>query len=157
MHNIVVCGGPGNGKTTLARTLAARRGIEHIELDSLFHVTDFGSESPAAFRAALIGRMQAAPNGWVMCGNYVSILEHLHIEQADTLVFLDLPKRVVMARVVRRTLRRVLTRERLYGNEVRESFDNLWRWDPEKNIIRWTWVNHRVYRQRTPRLIASPE
>ncbi|MBT8194426.1 MAG: AAA family ATPase [Acidimicrobiia bacterium] len=37
MERIAVVGPPGSGKTTVARELADRLHLPHIELDSIFH------------------------------------------------------------------------------------------------------------------------
>ena len=50
-----------------------------------------------------------------------------------------------MRQVTGRTLRRAARRERLW-NGNREPLTNFYRWDPEKNIIRWAWVHHPRYR-----------
>lgn len=151
----MVAGGPGNGKTTLAAALAERLGLVHIELDSLHHVTDWESATPDEFRAGLVAAMDAAPHGWVTCGNYVTMAENTHIERADTLVFLDLPRWLVTWRTAKRTVRRAVTREDLFGNGLREPASNFLRWDPQHNIIRWAWVYHPKYRRETPHHIAS--
>ena len=52
-----------------------------------------------------------------------------------------------MARTIRRTLRRTLTREELW-NGNREPLSNLWSLNPEKSIIAWTATRHGVYRRR---------
>jgi adenylate kinase family enzyme len=87
----------------------------------------------------------AAP-GWVVDGNY-SAVRDLVWDRADTVVWLDLPRRLVMRRIILRTVRRAVTRERLW-NDNREPLANLYRLDPEKNIIRWAWVRHAVYVER---------
>ena len=85
------------------------------------------------------------PHGWVACGNYSKTAGAWLRERADTIVWLDLPRRTVFARVVRRTLGRVFGRKKLW-NGNRERFSNLLSRDPEENIIRWTWVMHPRYR-----------
>ncbi|GJM39509.1 MAG: hypothetical protein DHS20C19_28760 [Acidimicrobiales bacterium] len=150
-------GGPGNGKTTLARELASRLGLDHIELDSLFHVVDFASATDDEFRAGLVARMDAAPQGWVACGNYHSMTEGLHTDRADTVIWLDQSRALVTWRTAKRTVRRALTRQKLFGNDIREPLTNFTRWDPEKNIIRWAWVHHPIYREKTPAYLARPE
>src|SRR3546814_4713935 len=60
---------------------------------------------------------------------------------ADTIVWLDLPRPLIMRRVAGRTLRRAITREELW-NGNREPLAGLVRWHPERNIIRWAWVQH---------------
>jgi len=67
--------------------------------------------------------------------------------RADTVVWVDPPKRVVMSRVVRRTLHRVLTREELW-NGNREPWTNLYSRDPYENIIVWAWTRYATVRER---------
>lgn len=150
-------GGPGNGKSTMARRLAEALGLTHIELDSLHHVTDWGSATVDDFRRDLAAAMDAAPDGWVTCGGYVEMSGGIHIARADTLVWLDLPRATVTWRTAKRTVRRAITRERLYGNGITEPLTNFTRWDPEANVIRWAWVKHPVNRAEYPARIASPQ
>lgn len=69
-------------------------------------------------------------------------------------MWLDHPRRVVMRRVVGRTIRRGVLREELWhGNRERPS---TWlRWNPEDNIVRWAWTNHAVVRERMTERIAE--
>ena len=155
MRRIVVIGCPGNGKTTLARKLADGLGIRHIELDSLFHVTDWESATVEDFRRDLAAALDDAPGGWVTCGNYLTMSGELHIARADTVVWLDLPRGVVTWRTAKRTVRRSLTREPLFGNGLTEPRGSFTRWDPEKNIIRWAWIHHPIHREDFARRIES--
>jgi len=61
--------------------------------------------------------------------------------KADSLVWLDMPRRTVMRRVVVRTIRRVATREELW-NGNREPCSNLYSKDPEKNLVVWAWTRY---------------
>ena len=60
-----------------------------------------------------------------------------------------------MQRVVRRTLRRVITREELW-NGNREPWSNLWSRDPQRSIIAWTWTQHSAYRTHYEAEQADP-
>ena len=106
------------GKTTLGRTLAERLGVPHIELDALVHGPGWVETPDEELRATL--RPLLETDGWVVDGNYREKLGDLVLAKADLVVWLDLPARVWLPRLVRRSLRRVIRREVLW-NGNRES------------------------------------
>jgi len=69
-------------------------------------------------------------DAWVVDGNYEAVVSDGPIwRRADTVVWLDVPKRVAMWQVTTRTLRRAVTREELWhGN--REEWSNILSWQP---------------------------
>jgi adenylate kinase family enzyme len=144
MRRISLVGVPGSGKTTVGRQLAASLHVPFIELDSIFHQPCWGELPRDDFRKQVSEALTA--EAWVVDGNY-SAVRDLVWERADTVVWLDLPRRLVMRRIILRTVRRAFTRERLW-NGNREPLSNFYRLDPAKNIIRWTWVKHAEYVER---------
>jgi adenylate kinase family enzyme len=88
---------------------------------------------------------QTENGGWVVDGNYRSRVADLI--NADTYVWLDYPRWIVMRRVVRRTLGRVVMRRELW-NGNRERWRSLVNLDPSENIVMWAWANHLNYRRR---------
>ncbi len=154
MRRISVVGNSGSGKTTLARALAARLGVAHVELDALYHGRSWTEPAPEDFRRRVAAALDTAV-GWVACGNYSAVREPVVWPRADTVLVLDLPKRLVMRRVVSRTLRRTLRREELWNGNS-EPLRNLYARDPARNIVRWAWVRHDVYRHRYQRAAADP-
>ena len=154
MRRIVVVGNSGSGKSTLASQLAEKLDLDHIELDSLFHQPDWTPQDSDVFRSELIERMSAATRGWTICGNYKSVTWSLTMPAADTVAWLDLPRSVVMRRVTKRTLRRAITRQELW-NGNREPLTNFYKWDPEQNIVRWSWTMHERYRERYLQAMAD--
>jgi adenylate kinase family enzyme len=153
MRRVSLVGAPGAGKTTVARRLAASLGVPFVELDAIFHQVDWGELSREAFRTRVTEAVSA--EGWVVDGNY-SAVRDLVWQRADTVVWLDLPRRVVVRRVAVRTLRRALTRKPLW-NGNREPLTNFYRWDPQKNIIRWAWVMYPEYVQRYGAAMEDPQ
>ena len=114
-------GSTGSGKTTFARALAQLLGVPHIELDALFWQPGWVMTDPDELREKVAAAI--ACEGWVVDGNYSSRLGTLVLEQVDQIVWLDLPLRTTFRRLLRRTLRRLRTREPLWeGNK--ESFRN---------------------------------
>ena len=68
---ISVVGSAGSGKTTLARQVAQRVGIRHVELDSLFHLE--GWTPNPEFRPQVEAAL-ATPE-WVCDGNYSAVTD----------------------------------------------------------------------------------
>jgi adenylate kinase family enzyme len=144
VQRISVVGNSGSGKSTLARRLADGLGVPCLELDSIFHQPGWTELDLATFQQRT--REFTAQPAWVVDGNYRSRLGGSVWDRADTVVWLDYPRRVVMRRVIRRTLGRLVNRSELW-NGNREHWRNLFRWDPEASIIRWAWTQHHAYRR----------
>ncbi|MFI7588687.1 AAA family ATPase [Spongisporangium articulatum] len=134
-RRVLVAGASGAGKTTLAVAVAAALDIPHVEIDALYHGPGW---TPRASFAADVAGFSARPE-WVTEWQY-STVRPLLAERADLLVWLDLPRRVVMRQVVRRTVRRRLRREVLW-NGNREG--PLWMFvTDDDHIVRWAWRTH---------------
>ena len=147
MQRICVVGNSGSGKTHLARRLAARLQLPHVELDALNHRAGWQEAPLEEFRAeleAVLREHEDRHGGWVVDGNYRSRVGDLLAP--DTYVWLDHPRRVVLQRVLRRTLGRVVGRRELW-NGNRERWRNVLDPDPRENIVLWSWTKHEHYRQ----------
>jgi adenylate kinase family enzyme len=149
VRRVAVIGASCTGKTTLSRELALRLGVPHVELDALHHDPGW-QEAPAdVLRARVDAALAAAPDGWVADGNYHGKLGTSVLERADTVVFLDLPHRVALRRVLWRTLSRAVKREELW-NGNRETFRDALSRD---SIVWWVIRQHGSYRTKwEPRL-----
>lgn len=111
-RRISVVGTAGCGKTALARRLAAVLGCPHVELDALYWGREWQPATRERFRActaeALVG------DAWTVDGNYSIVRDIIH-DRCDTIVWLDYRLPQIIARLVRRTLKRVFLRELLWG------------------------------------------
>jgi adenylate kinase family enzyme len=152
MRRVSVVGNSGSGKSTLARALAARLAVPHIELDGIYHQPGW---TPLA-EEDLVRRVgeAAAGDSWVIDGNY-SAVRLLIWARADTVVWLDLPRRLVMRRIIWRTVSRVISRAELW-NGNREPWGNLVRRDPQTSIIAWAWHHHAIYQERYAAAARDP-
>jgi len=143
-RRVWVVGCSGAGKSTFARALAERLGAAHVEIDALFHGPDWTSTPREELRARVAERIAA--DRWVVDGNYRNALGDLVSRAAETVAWIDPPRRVVMASVVARTLGRMAWRTELW-NGNRERWRNLFDPRPEQNVVLWAWTRFPVYRR----------
>ncbi len=153
MDRVIVVGPSGSGKTTLARDLARRLGIEHTEMDALWWEPGWRECGPDELRCRLQA-MADATKRWVTDGNYFSIAARDAVwPRADTIVFLDLPRRITISRLVRRSVRHYVRRTELWsGNRVKLST-----FYGRDELLRFAWREHPKYRERYLRIREDPE
>ena len=156
LRRVVVQGTSGSGKSTLSAALADALGAAYLELDGLYQQPNWTGLEVEEFRSRVSSF--AEQSHWVVDGNYSQVRDILW-PLATTIVLIDLPRRVVMTRVIKRTLLRIVKRERLW-NDNRESWRNALSRDPMRNIILWAWTSHAKYHDLVPgeaREFAGPE
>jgi adenylate kinase family enzyme len=102
MRRILVLGSGGAGKSTFAARLAERTGLPLIHLDACYWQPGWVETPGEAWRERV--EQLVGEDAWIMDGNYGGTLER-RLAAADTVIFLDLPRLVCLARVVRRWIR----------------------------------------------------
>jgi adenylate kinase family enzyme len=110
VERVLVAGSPGAGKTTPARRLTARLDLTHTEMDALFHGP--GWVPRQEFEADVDALL--ASGRWVTEYQYRLVQPRL-LAAADAVVWLDHPRPLAAARLVRRTLARALGRQERYN------------------------------------------
>ncbi|MFN8041619.1 MAG: hypothetical protein U0Q07_20550 [Acidimicrobiales bacterium] len=150
MDRIIVVGPPGAGKTTTSRGLAAVLDCPHVELDGMWWDAGWTEAGSSEFRS----RVAAVTHGdrWVVDGNYFSSgARDVVWPLADTVVWLDPPRRVTVPRVVWRSANRALHRTELWnGNRERLALDR-------DSMIRFAWREHPNYHKRYVGLIHDSD
>jgi adenylate kinase family enzyme len=144
-RRILVAGVSGAGKTTLARRISERLDVPHTEIDGLFHGADW---TPRPEFTADVRRLAAGAE-WVTEWQYDAARPQL-AARAGLLVWLDLPYPLVLARVVRRTVRRSLRSEVLWNGNVEPGM--LHAILDRDGVIRWSVSTRRRYRELVPAL-----
>jgi adenylate kinase family enzyme len=143
MRRVVVFGTTGSGKSTLAERLAQQKGLRVIELDALYWGSDWQGAPVELFRYRV--ECETRDGDWIVVGNYGQVRD-LVWRPADTLIWLDLPLSIVMRRLFWRTLRRVLSQEKLWGTGNRETWRSAF--FSRQSILLWACKTHRRNRQR---------
>ncbi|HYO49629.1 MAG TPA: AAA family ATPase [Chloroflexia bacterium] len=154
-RRIAVVGTTGSGKTTMARDIAVRLGVPHVELDAL----NWGPNWTEASREVFRDRTTHALSGdaWTVDGNYSKVRDKVRDivwSRADTVVWLDYALPVIMWRLVRRTYKRVVRREELWGGNRETIKSALFEKDA---IIWWALRTYRRRRREYPVLLNAPE
>jgi adenylate kinase family enzyme len=134
---VVVIGSSGAGKTMFARRLAEILNCAHIELDALYWGPNWTPRPGFADRV----RQTTAGECWTADGNY-SVVRDALWGRATAIVWLNYSFPLVFRRAVKRTLRRALLGETIFGGN-RES---LLRTLVDPQGVPW-WII-RTYRRR---------
>jgi len=150
---IVVVGTTGAGKTTLARRIAARLELPHIELDALNWQSgwrDLTRHDPEEFVRRVAEAIEAET--WVLDGNYGPVRDIVW-QRATHLVWLDYERPVIMVRVIHRSLLRAVLRTELWAGN-RERWRQMLR---PSHPIRWAWSTWERRRRETAERLARRE
>ena len=152
-QRIVVIGTTGSGKSTLAERLAVKLGLEWIELDAL----NWGPNWTPAGTELLQARVEQATRspGWVLAGNY-SATRPVSWPRAQAVVWLDYSFWVIFSRLFRRTFRRILTREKLWGGNREHLGTHLKLWS-EQSLFHWFFKTYWRRKREYPGLFTMPE
>jgi adenylate kinase family enzyme len=151
IRRVSVVGSSGSGKTTFAIRLAARLGVPHIELDAIYWGPNWTPLDAGTFTARV--QEAIAAEAWVCDGNY-STVRPIVLERADTVVWLDLPLRTCLGRMLRRAAVRIRSGEELWGGN-RESWRDVF--IGREALFWWLTTQHRRKRRDYAARFAAPE
>lgn len=148
IHIIGVC---GSGKTTIAKEIAQRRAVPHIELDSLNWEADWVMADPEVFRQRV--QKALARDSWICDGNYGRVRDIVSF-RADTIIWLDYSLLLIMYRLLIRTVRRIWTREKVCNNN-QETFQA--QFLSKDSLFIWALKTYFRRRIEYSKLLAHPE
>jgi adenylate kinase family enzyme len=146
----IVKSASGSGATTVGREIAARLDIPFHELDALFWQPDWTEPDRDEFRERVAEVV--ATDGWVIDGSYQGWIGQLVLSSADVVVWLDLPPRVWLPRLLWRTVSRARSREVLWAGN-RESLRNAFA--SRDSLILFSLRHYRGRRRRYPQRFAD--
>jgi adenylate kinase family enzyme len=162
MKRTLIIGSGGAGKSTLARRLGEKTGIEVVHLDKLFWNPGWVRTEKKEWLE--IVRQVIEKESWIMDGDFGSTLG-MRADAADTIIFMDIPRHVCVYRIVKRWV--------MYNRDTRpdmaagceERFDwefLLWVWNypkrskPGKELVLNRYANEKtVIRLRSNREIEE--
>jgi adenylate kinase family enzyme len=134
-QRVLIGGTSGSGKSTLARRVATVLALPYTEIDALYHGP--GWTVRATFLDD-VAKLAEQPS-WVTDYQYSDARPQL-LGRCDLIIYLLLPRPVVMAQIVRRTFRRSLRRELLWNHNIEPPLRTIM--SDRDHIIRWAWRTH---------------
>jgi len=102
MKKVIVIGSGGSGKSTFARELGERTGIEVIHLDQEYWRPNWEKTPTDEWEAKVAAMLER--DSWIMDGNFGGTRE-MRMRAADTIIFLDLPRHICLYRILKRTIK----------------------------------------------------
>ena len=151
-RRVVVVGTSGSGKTTMARRLAERLGVPHIELDALHWGPNWTEEPDEVFRERTVHALNG-PDGWTVDGNY-SVVRDIVWSRADTVVWLDYSLPLILWRLTRRTFSRAVLKEEIWHGNKENLRTHLFTRD---SLYWWVLTTYKKRRKQYPALFQDPE
>ena len=145
----VIASASGNGKTTLGRELALRLGVPFVELDALVHGPGWIETPDDVLRAQV--EPIVGSDSWVIDGAYRHKLGDLVLDAADVVVWLDLPIRIWLPRLARRTWRRIRGGEELWNGNKESLALTFW---GRESLVVWAFRTHFQRRRDWPQELA---
>jgi adenylate kinase family enzyme len=137
-RKIWVFGVAGSGKSYVAERLAEGLGVRATPLDELFWEPDWKIRDADDFRRLVDDA--SSGDTWVVDGQYPTAVEGF-LRRADCVYWIDPPFRTSYPRLVRRTFRRLFSREEFCGGNT-ESYGSVF---GRKSML---WLALRYHRQQ---------
>jgi adenylate kinase family enzyme len=154
-NRIVIVGNSGAGKSTLAEQLAALLQVPCVELDALYWHPGWQAAPEAEFHAKLTAAVSG--DGWVVAGAYHRHTSLLVWPRAQTVIWLDMPLPLVIARILWRSWWRSRKKELLWGTNTHRFWKQLKLWSPSESLIAYTLGDSRKKHERYLAAMADPK
>ncbi len=157
IRRVSIVGAAGSGKTTLAEAWQDFHGLPYVKVDALQAAETGGRATPVEFGRRMAEA--ASRDSWILDGNvdisgvYQAVDETW--SRADLVIWLDLPRHVLMRRLVVRTAVRALHHSEM-SKDTQQHWRDLFVLDANRSVLAWTWSEQPRLREAYARFVADP-
>lgn len=144
MQRVLVIGCSGSGKITLAKQIAQKENLPFIATDPLYWQENWQLTPKAVFLEKLSALV--AQESWVMDGNFDDQRDWVWA-RADTIIWLDYAKPLIVSRVIRRNARLFLTQKTTWSNN-KMTFKRAY------SGVQHAWRSHKLKKECYPNYLA---
>lgn len=124
MDKIYIIGPVGSGKSTLAKQLSCQTHLPYYELDALVHQ---GNDKLPQYETQQRFEQILAQKQWIIEDVGRKIFQE-GVKQADLVIYLDLPTRLLYARIIKRFIRQRLHLEPCSYRPSWQMLRKMFRW-----------------------------
>jgi len=128
MKRVLIIGSSGAGKSTFARKLGEKTGLEIIHLDVLHWKPNWTEPDKEEWQKTVEEALKG--DSWIIDGNFGGTME-MRIKASDTVIFFDLPRALCVYRI----LKRVITYRKGTRPDMAEGCDEKFDW----KFLKWVW------------------
>lgn len=140
---IIITGCTCSGKTTLGKKIADVLSLPQVDLDEYHFLPNWVEKSKTKFlkdvNAAIEGK-----EGWVISGNYNTLVKDTVWKEANTIIWLDYPLGLIIHRYFLRTFRRVVLKEQCCGG----NYETLGRTFSKESLFLWIFKSYWYRKKR---------
>ncbi len=156
-RRIHVWGNSCSGKSTLGAQLAEYLAAPVVELDALNWLPDWvglNETDPAELERRM--RAATADDAWVAAGSYTAFSARAFWDNVELIIWLDLPRGLLLRRVVRRSWGRWRRKELLWGTNYEPFWPQFFIWRKSESLIWWIWTQHERKRRDMVQRMSDP-
>ncbi|MFC0302198.1 DNA topology modulation protein [Virgibacillus soli] len=128
MKKIILIGSGGAGKSTLARQLGAKLGLNVYHLDALFWQPNWVG-LPRNEQIEIQNEL-VKNEAWIIDGNYGGTMD-IRLHAADTIIFLDIHRAICVYRALKRMVK--------YRNQTRPDMGEGCEERIDLGFLKWIW------------------
>ena len=147
MKRVLVIGSAGAGKSTFARRLGEKTGLEVIHLDKLYWKPNWVETTDKVEWRRILAEILRGES-WIIDGNYGSTME-MRLEASDTVILLDFPRYVCIWRALKRVV--------LYRNRTRPDMAEGCNEKIDWEFLAWIWYYPKRSKPKVENLLRRSE